>query len=106
MPFLRTETAPLRMIIRGEIKAWTVKPIEDLRTHESWIVAVFGSSPQDSDYWELDKARGRAIRHHLRPRVAMFTPREGRADIAREFESSSRTRSMDRHDRVHPSHSR
>ena len=75
MPFLRTESAPLRMIIRGEVKAWTIKPIEDLRTYtdgqlkakhyaEDWIIAIFGSSPQDRDYWEIDKARGRATRHH------------------------------------------
>ena len=102
MPFLRTETAPLRMIIRGEIKAWTVKPIEDLRTHESWIVAVFGSSPQDSDYWELDKARGRAIRHHLRPRVAMFTPREDEGPISLDELSSGRVTTAQPYDTPRP----
>ena len=101
MPFLRTETAPLRMIIRGEVRAWTIKPIEDLRTysdkqlkekkyHEDWIIAIFGSSPQDRDYWELDKARGRATRHHLQPRVAMFTPREDEGPISLDELTSGR----------------
>ncbi|CAE7663301.1 Ubxn2b [Symbiodinium sp. CCMP2592] len=44
-----------------------MKPIEDLRTftdnqlrtnvfNEGWVIAVFGSSPQDKEYCEIDKA--------------------------------------------------
>ena len=33
MPFLRTESAPLRMIIHGDVKAWSMKTIADLRTY-------------------------------------------------------------------------
>ena len=102
MPFLRTETAPTRMIIRGEVKAWTVKNVEDLRTYtdnqlkstcysEDWVIAIFGSTPQDKDYWEIDRPRGRAIRHHPQPRVALFTPREDEGPIALDDLESSRT---------------
>lgn len=63
MPFLRTESAPFRVIIRGEVKRWTVKKAEDLRTFtqaqlkekvfcEDWVIAVFGSTAKDKDYWE------------------------------------------------------
>ena len=102
MPFLRTESAPLRMIIKGEVKAWIMKAVEDLRTYtdkqlkekvysEDWVIAVFGSSPKDRDYWEIDKARGRAIRHHLQPRVAMFTPREDEGPLSIEELETTRT---------------
>ena len=51
------------MIIRGEVKRWTVKKTEDLRTFtqaqlkekvfcEDWVIAVFGSTAKDKDYWE------------------------------------------------------
>ena len=87
MPFLRTESAPLRMIIKGDVKLWTVKPAEDIRTYtnaqlnakifsEDWVIAVFGSAPQDKDYWEVDRTRHRLQRHHVRPRTGLFTPRE------------------------------
>ena len=109
MPFLRTETAPLRMIIRGEVKSWTLKPVEDLRTYtdnqlkskcysEDWVIAIFGSAPQDKDYWEIDRARGRATRHHLQPRVALFTPREDEGPIALDELESSRTTMATPHD--------
>ena len=102
MPFLRTESAPLRMIIRGEVKAWTLKTVEDLRTYadsqlraksynEDWVIAIFGSAPKDKDYWEIDRARGRALRHHLQPRVALFTPREDEGPITVEELASART---------------
>ena len=95
MPFLRTESAPLRMVIRGEVKSWVVKPIEDLRTYtdsqmkakcysEDWIVAIFGSSPQDRDHWEIHRPRGKAIRHHLQPRIALFVPKEDTGPLSLE----------------------
>ncbi|CAE7272753.1 RE1 [Symbiodinium natans] len=102
MPFLRTDSAPLRMIIKGDVKAWTMKTIEDLRTFtdsqlkakvysEEWVIAIFGSSPKDRDYWEIDKARGRATRHHPQPRVAMFTPREDEGPLSIEELEATRT---------------
>ena len=102
MPFLRTESAPLRMIIRGDVKAWTMKTVEDLRTYtdqqlkakffvDDWVIAVFGSSPQDKDHWEIDRTRGRVLRHHLQPRVALFTPREDEGPINMDELASSRT---------------
>ena len=102
MPFLRTESAPLRMIIRGEVKAWTIKPMEDLRTYtdnqlkaksynEDWVIAIFGSAPKDKDYWEIDRNRGRALRHHVQPRVALFTPREDEGPVNLDELTSSRT---------------
>ncbi|CAE7280604.1 RE2, partial [Symbiodinium microadriaticum] len=92
MPFLRTESAPLRLIIRGEVKAWTIKPIEDLRTYtdsqlkaksynEDWVIAIFGAAPKDKDYWDINRERGVATRHHLQPRTAMFTPREDEGPV-------------------------
>ena len=102
MPFLRTESAPYRLIIRGEVKKWTVKTTEDLRTlttdqlnkkvfAEDWVVAIFGSTAKDKDYWEIDRARGRATRHHIQPRVAMFTPREDEGPISLEELTADRT---------------
>ena len=113
MPFLRTESAPLRMIIRGDVKAWTMKTIEDLRTYtdqqlkaknfvEDWVVAIFGSSPQDKDYWEIDRARARALRHHLQPRVALFTPREDEGPINMDELESSRTTMATPYDETGP----
>ena len=102
MPFLRTESAPYRLIIRGEVKKWTVKTVEDLRTltgeqlnkkifAEDWVVAIFGSTAKDKDYWDIDRARGRATRHHIQPRVAMFTPREDEGPISLEELTVDRT---------------
>ncbi|CAE7765903.1 RE2 [Symbiodinium sp. KB8] len=101
MPFLRTDSAPLRLIIRGEVKAWTVKPLEDLRTYtdsqlkakcysEDWIIAIFGAAPKDKDYWDIDRARGTATRHHLQPRTSMFTPREDEGPVTIDELRSSR----------------
>ena len=92
MPFLRTESAPLRLIIRGEVKMWTIKPMEDLRTYtdsqlkaksynEDWVIAIFGAAPKDKDYWDINRERGVATRHHLQPRTAMFTPREDEGPV-------------------------
>ena len=58
MPFLRTESAPFRVIVRGEVKNWTVKKAEDLRTMttrqlnekvygKDWVIAIFGSTAKD-----------------------------------------------------------
>ena len=41
--------------------------------------------------FEIDRPRGRAIRHHLQPRVALFTPREDEGPIALDDLESSRT---------------
>ena len=102
MPFLRTDSAPLRLIIRGEAKAWTIKPLEDLRTYtdgqlkaksynEDWVIAIFGAAPKDKDYWDIDRVRGAATRHHLQPRTAMFTPREDEEPVKIDELRSSRT---------------
>ncbi|OLQ14518.1 hypothetical protein AK812_SmicGene1358 [Symbiodinium microadriaticum] len=102
MPFLRTESAPYRVIVRGEVKNWVVKKAEDLRTMttrqlnekiycEDWVIAIFGSTAKDKDYWEVDRVKGKATRHHIQPRTAMFTPREDEGPVSMEELSTSRT---------------
>ena len=113
MPFLRTESAPFRVIVRGEVKNWTVKKAEDLRTLtsrqlnekvfcEDWVIAIFGSSAKDKDYWEVDRLRGKAVRHHIQPRTAMFTPREAEGPVDMEELSSTRTTSATPYDKPGP----
>ena len=113
MPFLRTESAPYRVIIRGEVKRWTVKKAEDLRTYtqaqlkekvfcEDWVIAVFGSTAKDKDYWEIDRMRGKATRHHIRPRQALFTPREDEGPLSIEELTSSRTTTATPYDKPGP----
>ncbi|CAE7229802.1 RE1, partial [Symbiodinium sp. CCMP2456] len=113
MPFLRTESAPFRVIIRGEVKRWTVKKAEDLRTFtqaqlkekvfcEDWVIAVFGSTAKDKDYWEIDRLRGKATRHHIRPRQALFTPREDEGPVSIEELTSSRTTTATPYDKPGP----
>ena len=113
MPFLRTESAPFRVIIRGEVKRWTVKRAEDLRTFtqaqltekvfcEDWVIAVFGSTAKDKDYWEVDRLRGKAIRHHIRPRQALFTPREAEGPVSIEELAPSRTTTAVPYDKPGP----
>ena len=72
MPFLRTESAPYRLIIRGEVKKWTVKTTEDLRTlttdqlnkkvfAEDWVVAIFGSTAKELLCSPLVKTRDQSL---------------------------------------------
>ena len=113
MPFLRTESAPLRMIIRGDVASWTVKTLEDLRTFsskqlnnkiycEDWIVAIFGSAPKDQDYWEINRARGIVTRHHLQPRITLFAPNEAEGPVSIEELQTSRVTTAISHDRPGP----
>ena len=113
MPFLRTESAPYRLIIRGEVNRWTVKKAEDLRTFtqaqltekkfcEDWVIAIFGSTAKDKDYWEIDRMRGKAVRHHIRPRQALFTPREDEGPLSIEELTSSRTTTATPYDKPGP----
>ena len=90
------------MIIRGEVKSWTIKPVEDLRTYtdnqlkaksynEDWVIAVFGSVPKDKDYWEIvighEDERYDIIYNHELP----FTPREDEGPINIDELATTRT---------------
>ena len=113
MPYLRTESAPFRIVIRGEVKNWIVKNMEDLRTYtdaqlrekkfcEDWVIAIFGTSPKDKDFWQIDRVRGLAVRHHVLPRTGLFTPREAEGPMMLEDLSSSRTTIAQPYDKPGP----
>ena len=54
----------MRLVFKGDVKRWTAFTLEDIRTlspktmHDGWLMAVFGSAPNDQDYWQIDKAAG------------------------------------------------
>ncbi|CAJ1351761.1 unnamed protein product, partial [Effrenium voratum] len=75
MPYLRTASAPLRLVFKGDVKCWTALTLEDIRTlsqprtkimHDGWLIAIFGSAPNDQDHWEIDEAAGILRRHHVK----------------------------------------
>ncbi|CAJ1458578.1 unnamed protein product [Effrenium voratum] len=83
MPYVRTASAPSRLVFKGDVKCWTALTLEDIRTlsqprtkimHDGWLIAVFGSAPNDQDHWEIDEAAGILRRHHVKARLDMFVP--------------------------------
>ena len=42
--------------------------------HDGWLIAIFGSAPNDQDHWEIDEAAGILRRHHVKARLDMFVP--------------------------------
>ena len=64
-----------------------MEPLEDLRTYTP-------AQPWDQDYWEVNKARGTAIRHHVLPRKALFVPAASDSPITLEEIQPSRTTTL------------
>ena len=85
---------------KGQQAHWTQDPVHIavLRKVFSKFMTVKGAclalhpdrTPQDRDRWEIDRVRGRAIRHHLQPRTAMFSPREDEGPVKLDDLDSSR----------------
>ena len=70
MPCLRTSAAPLRIVIKGDVKRWVISALKNIRTmtnkqlhqrklYEDWMIVIYGHEGDGKDYWEVDHNRGK-----------------------------------------------
>ena len=102
MPYLRTSAAPLRIVIKGDVKRWSISALEDIRTmtneqlhqrklYEDWMIVIYGHEGDGKDYWEVDHNRGKVVRFHMEPRKALFTPMNASCPVSVDKLAETRT---------------
>ena len=106
-PYLSSACAPLRMMIRGGVRAWKVHAIEDMRLmsenqlrakvdEADWVVTIFGFRSGDPDVDRVDAGAGGSLPSSARPAAPLSaaapSKREngGRTTASSEPSQSSR----------------